>query len=214
MAINCHCPDSDIGLHNSSCDYTLESIPIPLRRRPEAVVEAAYSLLSSLEAWGRTDEHHRAETPRRFVEALQELTERQPFNFTTFPSTSDEMIVSQDIGYVALCAHHVLPFFGKAHVAYIPSEKIAGLSKLARTVKTLAKGFHVQEELTAEIAVFLEEQLEPRGLAVVLQGRHLCMEIRGVQAEGVITTTSAMRGVFLDEKKGARGEFLSLIQRH
>lgn len=173
----------------------------------------AQQVLSSLEAWQRTDEDHRAETPKRFVQALTELTTRQDFKFTTFPNSgNDEMVVVDNIGFVSLCAHHVLPFFGVAHVAYIPREKIAGLSKLPRTVKNLAKGLHVQEELTTEIAEFLEENLQPLGLGVIMKGRHMCMEIRGVKAEGSVTTTSAMRGVFLDPSKGARQEFQSLIR--
>lgn len=176
---------------------------------PEHLARQLFTSLGN--AWFEIPEHHRADTPKRYVEALRELTTREDFKFTTFPSEGDEMIVVSPIRFTALCAHHILPFFGEAHVAYIPNGQIAGLSKLPRTVRNLAKGLHIQERLTTEIADFLATELDPLGLAVVMQGRHLCMEIRGVQAEGVITTTSAMRGVFLDPNKEARSEFLRLI---
>src|SRR3954470_15868123 len=113
----------------------------------------ARRFLESLPAFRDAPEHHTAKTPTRFVTALLELTTREEFEFTTFPNNgNDEMIVVDHIGYVALCAHHLLPFFGEAHVAYIPDATIVGLSKIPRTVKNLAKGLHVQEELTSEIA--------------------------------------------------------------
>ena len=157
---------------------------------------------------------HGENTPQRFAQMLSDLTTRDEFSFTTFDNTEkvDEMITVRDIPFYTLCNHHVIPFFGKAHIAYIPQGKIAGLSKFARTVKYFAKGLWVQEHLTSEIADFLEDKLEPLGVAVVMEAEHLCMTMRGVQVPGAMTTTSAMRGVFLDPEKGARQEFLSLIK--
>jgi GTP cyclohydrolase I len=172
---------------------------------------AAYDLLSSLEAWGRSPKDHRAETPRRFVQALKQLTEREEFNFTTFPATSDEMVTLGPIPFYTLCAHHVVPFYGNAWVSYVPQEKLAGLSKFARAVKYVAKGFWVQEELTDAIARYLQANLQPAGLGVVIKAEHLCMAMRGVQTPGVITTTAVMRGVYADHSKTAKQEFLGWI---
>lgn len=159
------------------------------------------------------DEHHQ-DTPARFIRSLRELTEPDPdaFKFTTFPSTSNEMVAISDIKFVSLCAHHMLPFVGHCHIAYIPNGRIAGLSKFARAVGYMAKGLWVQEELTNQLADWLEEELEPLGLGVIMAARHMCMEIRGVQSAGAITTTSAMRGVLLDPSRGAREEFLSILR--
>jgi GTP cyclohydrolase I len=173
----------------------------------------AEQLLSSMEAWDRTPEDHRAETPKRFVAALRQLTERQPFNFTTFPTSESgsEMVTLGPIPFYTLCAHHVVPFYGNAWIGYVPDKKLAGLSKFARAVKWAAKGFWVQEELTTEIADFLEAQLEPLGVAVVLRAEHMCMAMRGVETAGVLTTTSAMRGVFADHSRTAKAEFTAMI---
>lgn len=174
----------------------------------------AEQLLSSLEAWDRTPKDHRANTPKRMVAALKQLTEREPFEFTTFPNTEglNEMITLGPIPFYTLCAHHVVPFFGHAWVSYIPNDKIAGLSKFARTVRQSAKGLWVQEELTREIVDFLEEKLDPQGVAVVLKAEHMCMAMRGVGVAGVITTTSAVRGVYADHSRTAKAEFLALVR--
>src|SRR5690606_30966395 len=110
-----------------------------------------------------------------------------------------------------LCAHHLVPFHGTAYVGYVPGERIAGLSKFARAVKYQAKGFWVQEELTTAIAEMIEEELNPLGTAVVIKAEHLCMAMRGVQQPGVITTTSAMRGVFADHSRTAKAEFMQYL---
>lgn len=173
----------------------------------------AVAMLSQLEAWKRISPDHTADTPARFWKMLQQMTDRstEDFKFTTFPNKgNDEMVILNPIPFYTLCAHHVVPFFGSAHVAYIPDKKLAGLSKFARAVKYQAKGLWVQEELTTAIADFLEGMLEPKGVAVVMRAEHMCMAMRGVAVANVITTTSAMRGVFLDPNKGARQEFLAL----
>lgn len=158
-------------------------------------------------------QEHLKETPRRFVEMMEDLTTRDRFEFTVFANESniDEMVLVEDIPFYTLCAHHLLPFYGKAHVAYIPDFKLAGLSKITRTVQAMSKGLWTQEELTNEVVRFLAQILEPKGAAVVMKGEHMCMSMRGVQTPGTITTTSAMRGVFLQQGNGARQEFLQLI---
>lgn len=175
-------------------------------------LRAAEALLSSLHAWDRVPQDHRAETPKRFVSALKDLTERQFFKFTTFPATSQDMITLAPIPFYTLCAHHVVPFHGNAYVSYVPDQKLAGLSKFVRAVRWCAKGFWVQEELTADIADFLEENLSPLGVGVVLKAEHMCMSMRGVQVPGVVTTTSAMRGVYADHTRTAKAEFMEIIR--
>lgn len=175
--------------------------------------DAALSLLSSLEAWDRTPEAHRGDTPMRMVKALKQLTEREEFNFTTFPAESQDMITLSPIPFYTLCAHHVVPFYGVAHVSYVPDTQLAGLSKFARAVKYCAKGLWVQEELTTEIADFLEDNLHPLGVGVVLEAEHMCMAMRGVEMAGVKTTTSTMRGVYADHDKTAKAEFMEVIKR-
>jgi GTP cyclohydrolase I len=165
-----------------------------------------------------------ADTPDRFVRMMEEMTTREEFNFTTFESTSDDMVVLEGIPFYTLCAHHVVPFYGYAYIGYVPAGRIAGLSKFARAVRYCAKGFHVQEELTREITDFLTGYLyadpyssiegsHPRGgLAVVLRAEHMCMAMRGVATPGVMTTTSRMTGVFANHNRTAKAEFMSIIK--
>lgn len=173
--------------------------------------EHAELLFSGLEAWHRTPEDHKAETPRRYVKALEQLTKREPFSFTTFPAQSPDMVTLGPIPFYTLCAHHIVPFYGNAWISYVPNQKLAGLSKFARAVKYCAKGFWVQEELTSEIMNFLVKHLDPLGVGVVMEAEHMCMAMRGVQQPGVITTTSAMYGVYADHNRTAKAEFMELI---
>lgn len=167
------------------------------------------------------DSPHMARTPIRFAKMIREMTsDDTPFQFTTFPNNqkSDEMVIVRNIPFTAMCAHHVVPFTGRAHVAYIPTNTLVGLSKIARAVTWWSKGLWVQEELTTAIASFLEENLTcedqgPLGVAVVMEAIHQCMTLRGVKSEGSETITSCMRGVFLDNERHARQEFLSLITK-
>lgn len=174
----------------------------------------AQALLESLPGWNDVPEDHRANTPSRLVRALEELTTREPFEFTTFDNPAkekSEMIVLEPIPFYTLCAHHVVPFYGNVYLGYVPEDKIAGLSKFVRLVNWCVKGFWVQEALTDFIAAELYDRLDPKGTAVVVKAEHMCMSIRGVRTPGVITTTSDMRGVFADHSRLARQEFFSLI---
>lgn len=158
-----------------------------------------------------TKEHHSG-TPRRLAAAMKELTVREEFTFTTFEAKSQNMITLGPIPFYTMCAHHTLPFHGNAWIGYVPYQRIAGLSKFARAVGYVSKGFHVQEELTTELHDFLETTLQTKGLAVVMKAEHMCMAMRGVRASGVITTTSEMSGVFADHNRTAKAEFLEWIR--
>jgi GTP cyclohydrolase I len=177
-----------------------------------SVEEAARYLLEQTTGL-KSDDGHGDDTPARFVKMLRSLTTSEPFEFTCFDTEEgeNEMILQQDITFVSVCNHHVLPFIGKAHVAYIPDAKIVGLSKLARVVRYYAANLQVQERLTTQIADRLEHELNPLGVAVVMQAEHTCMTIRGVRAPGSYTTTSAMRGVFASHDRTAKAEFFQLI---
>jgi GTP cyclohydrolase IA len=156
---------------------------------------------------------HGEETPERFVRMLSELTTPTDYasKWKDFESSSDEMVIVSPIPFYSLCAHHVVPFFGVTHIAYVPNGRIAGLSKFARVVEGISKGFHVQEELTEHIAQYLEDRLEPLGVVVVMDAEHLCMAMRGAKALGVKTRTTVTRGVFADHDRTAKAEFLSAI---
>jgi len=170
---------------------------------------AARELLLALGA-DLTDESLR-ETPRRMAEAYAELLTPRPFNATTFPNDEgyDELVVARDIRFHSLCEHHLLPFHGVAHVGYLPGERIVGLSKLARVVDLYARRLQVQERLTTQVARWLCDTLEPRGVGVVIEAEHLCMSLRGVQKPGARTITSALHGVVRDDPR-TRQEFLAL----
>lgn len=156
-------------------------------------------------------------TPERVGEALAFLTRgyredpKELINGAIFEEKQDEMIVVKDIALYSLCEHHLLPFFGRAHVAYIPDARIIGLSKIARLVELYARRLQVQERLTQQIAQTLQDSLKPKGTAVVIEAEHLCMQMRGVQKRGSIMVTSAMLGGFRDQV-ATRNEFLSIIK--
>lgn len=151
------------------------------------------------------------ETPKRYMKFMKQFLYKEPFNFTTFSSEGyDEMIVQKDIPFFSLCEHHIAPFFGKATVAYIPGEKIVGLSKLARTVQHYAHNFQNQERITSQVADRLTEELSPNGVAVTLSARHFCMEMRGVKTHDVHTSTTKLTGAFKDDNK-ARAEFMAYV---
>ena len=157
-------------------------------------------------------------TPERVARALTFLTRgyhedpRKVINGALFTEPYSEMIVVSDIDFFSLCEHHILPFFGKAHVAYIPRDRIVGISKVARLVEVFARRLQVQERMTTQIANTVQEQLDPAGVGVVLEAEHLCMRMRGVEKQNSRVTTSAMLGSFQSNQK-TREEFMTLIAR-
>ncbi len=153
----------------------------------------------------------RVERSLRFLTSGYEADVGTVLNGALFQSEGSEMVVVKGIEFYSLCEHHMLPFFGKAHIAYIPGKKILGLSKFARVVDVFARRMQVQERLTSQIADALEAALEPAGLAVVTEASHLCMMMRGVEKQGSTTRTSAMRGAFKDDAR-TRQEFLEAIR--
>ena len=154
-----------------------------------------------------------ADTPRRVAAAYAELLTPIPFTATTFPNDEgyDELVLARDIPFHSLCQHHLLPFTGVAHIAYLPGDRILGLSKLARVVEAFSRDLQVQERLTVQVANWIEETLSPRGVGVVLEAEHLCMSLRGVHKPGARTVTSALRGLLRDDPR-TRQEFLSLVR--
>jgi GTP cyclohydrolase I len=173
------------------------------------VQRAAADLLRALGADVEADPLR--ETPRRVADALAELLTAQPFRATTFPNDEgyDELVVARAIPFHSLCMHHLLPFHGVAHVAYLPDERIIGLSKLGRVVELFARDLQIQERLTTQVADWLERELRPKGVGVVVEAEHLCMSLRGVQKLGATTVTSALRGLVRDDAR-TRQEFLAL----
>lgn len=153
------------------------------------------------------------DTPKRYIKFMREFLSKDEFNFTVFENEgTDEMIIQKDIAFYSLCEHHTAPFFGVAHVAYIPGEKIVGLSKLARTVQHYANRFQNQERITNQIAERLEKELNPRGVAVSISAKHLCMEMRGVKTHDTSTVTTKLTGYF-KEKPDTRAEFMQQITK-
>ena len=156
-------------------------------------------------------------TPERFEKALRFLTSgynqnlESVLNGATFSVSYDEMVVVKDIEFFSLCEHHLLPFFGKAHVAYLPSKKVLGLSKIARLVNMYARRLQIQERMTSQIADAISEKISPEGVGVIIEARHLCMQMRGVEKQHGQAVTSAMLGSFRHNKQ-TRDEFLSLVR--
>lgn len=156
------------------------------------------------------------ETPQRVSEALKYFTRGYEINVddvianAIFKEHQEEMVVLKDVDFYSLCEHHLVPFFGKCHIAYLPKERIIGLSKLARVVDVFARRLQVQERMTREIAKAIERHLKPHGVAVVIDAQHLCMMMRGVEKQNSVATTSAMLGAFKDNT-ATRMEFLSLL---
>ena len=152
-----------------------------------------------------------ARTPHRVARAYSELLSPREFGLTTFPNDEgyDELVVARDIPFTSLCEHHLLPFVGTASVGYLPGARILGLSKLARVVELFARRPQVQERMTKQVATWLDQHLRPRGVGVVVRAEHTCMTLRGVQARGATTVTSALLGTLRDDPR-SRAEFLGL----
>jgi GTP cyclohydrolase IA len=192
-------PDADTTLAPRAIDH-------------DAVQHATRALLRALGT--DVDADGLRDTPRRVADAYAELLTPQTFRATTFPNEEgyDELIVARAIPFHSLCIHHLLPFHGVAHVGYLPGERIIGLSKLARVVDLYARDLQIQERMTMQIAGWLERELQPRGVGVVVEAEHLCMSLRGVQKLGTRTATSALRGLVRDDAR-TRQEFLALTTR-
>lgn len=158
------------------------------------------------------------DTPKRVAKAYDFIVQgykKDPLEVlgTSFTERYNEMVLVKDIEFYSLCEHHMLPFFGKAHIAYIPNGRVLGLSKMARVTDVFARRLQVQERMTEQIADAINKCMEPKGVAVIIEATHLCMQMRGVEKQHSKATTSAMRGVFLTEEK-TRGELLNLINRN
>jgi len=157
-------------------------------------------------------------TPERFEKAFKFLTSGyhqnadHVLNGATFSVAYDQIVIVKDIEFFSLCEHHLLPFFGKCHVAYIPNKKVIGLSKVARLVNMFARRLQIQERLTSQIAQAISEKISPEGVGVIIEARHLCMQMRGVEKQHGKAVTSAMLGAFRQNKE-TRDEFLSLVKR-
>lgn len=182
----------------------------------EAVGELADNYRNVLERIGEDVEREGlVKTPQRAAKAMAVLTAgmyadpEAILRSALFEEASDEMVCVRDIELYSLCEHHMLPFFGKAHVAYIPSKHIVGLSKIPRVVDAFARRLQVQERLTEQIRDCIQDTLQARGVAVIIEAQHLCMQMRGVEKQNSVTTTSAFTGVFLDDPK-TRKEFMKL----
>jgi len=164
-----------------------------------------------------TDREGLRKTPERFEKAIKFLTSGyhqnldNVLNGATFSVHYDEMVVVKDIEFFSLCEHHLLPFFGKAHVAYLPSKRVLGLSKIARLVNMYARRLQIQERMTSQIAEAISEKISPEGVGVIIEARHLCMQMRGVEKQHGQAVTSAMLGSFRHNKQ-TRDEFLSLVR--
>lgn len=183
--------------------------------RPIDLGRAARAVLDLLSALGVDDQREElADTPTRVARAYAELLSPEPFEATTFPNDEgyDELVVVRDISFSSLCEHHLLPFSGVAHVGYLPADRLIGLSKVARVVRHFARRLQVQERLTTQVADWLAANLEPKGVGVVLEAEHACMSLRGVQAGGARTVTSALAGVLRHDER-TRSEFFALVGR-
>jgi len=174
-----------------------------------AAERAATALLAAL-GLDVTSEGLR-DTPRRIAASYAEMFSPPAFDLTTFPNDEgyDELVLARSLPVVSVCEHHLLPFMGVAHVAYLPGERILGLSKLARVLDLFARDLQVQERLTQQVADWLQENLNPRGVGVVIEAEHLCMSLRGVRARGARTTTSALHGLLREDAR-SRHEFFAL----
>jgi GTP cyclohydrolase IA len=197
-------------------------MPVERHRRLAAVATrsgvdvpaAERAVADLLRALGRDPgEPHLAETPRRVADSFAEMLTPREFELTTFANDEgyNELVMARDIPVQSLCEHHLLPFAGVAHIGYLPGDRILGLSKLARVLDLFARDLQVQERLTQQVADWLQDNLAPRGVGVVIEAEHLCMSLRGVRARGARTTTSALHGLLREDSR-SRMEFLALTR--
>ncbi|RLV93483.1 GTP cyclohydrolase 1 [Spathaspora sp. JA1] len=192
----------------------LDQTPEEAKAREGRIADAVKVILQELGE--DVDREGLLETPERYARAMLYFTKGYEDNIRdvlkVFEEDHDEMVIVRDIEIFSLCEHHLVPFFGKVHIGYIPNKRVLGLSKLARLAEMYSRRFQVQERLTKQIAMALLEFLKPRGVAVVIEATHMCMVSRGVQKTGSSTTTSCMLGCFRDHQK-TREEFLTLLSR-
>lgn len=186
----------------------------------QAIQKFATLVREQLEMMGEDPDRDGLEkTPLRVAKAMQFLTRgyfqcpKKILNDALFDVRSDEMVIVKDIDFYSLCEHHLLPFFGKCHIAYLPDKKVVGLSKLPRMVEVFARRLQVQERMTTEIAKVIDELIKPHGVAVVIEAQHLCMAMRGVEKQNSYALTSSMLGAFRNDAR-TRGEFLDLIKHY
>ena len=191
----------------------------PAIKTPAAITDIEPTIHRLLRQLGENpDRHGLKETPRRVAKALTYFTQGYHQNIDAilnealFPIQYDEMVIVKDIDFYSLCEHHLLPFFGKCHVGYIPRKHVVGLSKIPRIVDMFSRRLQVQERLTVQIAHTIQEKLRPLGVAVVMEARHLCMSMRGVEKQNTVAVTSEMLGVFRQQQQ-TRDEFLRLIRQ-
>jgi GTP cyclohydrolase IA len=195
---------TEILLHENNVDLSKESVADLMRKVITLVGEDP-------------NREGLRKTPERFEKALKFLTSGYHQNLdtvlngATFSVHYDEMVVVKDIEFFSLCEHHLLPFFGKAHVGYLPNKKVIGLSKIARLVNMFARRLQIQERMTSQIAEAIQEKISPEGVGVIIEARHLCMQMRGVEKQHGQAVTSAMLGSFRHDKQ-TRQEFLSLVR--
>jgi len=210
---------NEISPINRTSRYALEGRMEEIT--PNEVYDAAYEAhvrAQLIELGEDPDREGLLRTPLRVAKAMDFLTSGydasldEVLNNAVFESDTDEMVLVKDIEFYSLCEHHVLPFFGKAHVAYLPDQKIIGLSKIARIVDLFSRRLQVQERLTSQIADAIVEVLDPLGVGVVMEGSHFCMMMRGVQKQGSLMITSAMRGGFKEDPR-TRAEFMDLVAK-
>lgn len=196
----------------SSQVANIEDIVDPAKEGLRGIVAELLSLIGE-----DTSREGLLETPRRVEQSLTFCTKGYKQNLdklvngALFDTDYDELVLVKDIDFYSLCEHHLLPFFGKCHVAYYPSKKIIGLSKLPKIVEMYSRRLQVQERLTSEIAEAIQKKIEPRGLAVVVEARHLCMMMRGVEKQNAVAVTSSMLGIFRESQTN-RTELLDLIR--
>jgi GTP cyclohydrolase IA len=188
------------------------SLRVVLPREEVDLPAAERAVADLLVALGKdATSEHLSDTPRRVARSFAELLTPREFDLTTFPNDEgyDELVLAKNIPVQSLCEHHLLPFYGTAHVGYLPGKRILGLSKLARVVELFARDLQVQERLTQQVADGLQEHLAPKGVGVVIEAEHLCMSLRGVRATGSRTVTSALHGLLREDAR-SRQEFFAL----